>query len=73
MKNLLNKTAATASMAILFVVGCVMAGLGLTVVLFLALFAIAMAGLAFLAAPFVGIASNAVEADEDALNSTTAA
>ncbi len=71
MKDLPKKVASTVSGIVLFCVGCAMAGLGLTVIAFLAMFAIAAAGLAVLAAPFVALAQPEASLDEDA--ATTAA
>ncbi len=56
MKTLLNKTASTLSGAVLFCIGGLMAGIGLTVIVLLAMFGLAAAGLAILAAPFVASA-----------------
>ena len=53
MKSLLAKTTSTAAGAIVILVGCAMAGLGLTVIAVVALFALAAFGLALLARPFV--------------------
>ena len=53
MKSLLNKVASTVAGVVLFCLGCVMAGLGLSVVALLAMFAMAAAGLAILASPFI--------------------
>lgn len=62
MTKLFNKVSHAISGAILFVLGCAMAGLGLMVMGFLALFALAAMGLAVIAAPFVAMAqSNAQE------------
>lgn len=53
MKNLFNKLTSTVAAAIVVFIGAVMAGLGLTVVAVLAMFALAVLGLAVIAAPFV--------------------
>ncbi len=57
MTTLINKAAATVSGVVLFCIGCVMAGIGLSVVGFLAMFGLAAVGLALLAAPFVRAAA----------------
>lgn len=56
MKDLLNKTTSAIAGVALFCFGCMMAGIGLFVVMLLALFAMAAAGLAILATPFVAMA-----------------
>ncbi len=66
MKAFLNQAASTAAGIVLFVVGCVMAGLGLSVMALLALFALAAAGLAILAAPFVSLAAKGAASDAPA-------
>ena len=66
MKNLPKRVASTVAGIVLFCVGCAMAGLGLTVIAFLAMFAIAAAGLAVLAAPFVAMAQPDAHQDDDA-------
>ena len=66
MKAFLNQAAATAAGVVLFCVGCLMAGLGLTVMALLALFALAATGLAILAAPFVSLAAKGAAEDERA-------
>ena len=53
MKAFFSKITSTAASAVLVLIGLAMAGLGLTVVGVLALFAMAAVGLAILAAPFV--------------------
>ncbi len=53
MKNLINKLTVATSGAVLFVLGCVMAGLGFAVLGMLALFALATVGIALLASPFL--------------------
>ncbi len=58
MTALLNKAASTFAGIALFCVGCVMAGLGLSVVALLAVFAMATVGLAILASPFVALAQS---------------
>lgn len=72
MKNLLNKLTSTAAAAIVVFIGAVMAGLGLTVVAVLAMFALAVLGLAVIASPFVKMPEQPEQdidarfADEDA-------
>ena len=56
MKEQFNKMMSGVAGFGLFLVGCVMAGLGLSVVFFLAMFALAVVGLAFLASPLVALA-----------------
>jgi len=56
MKSFLNKAASNVAGVVLFFVGLVLAGLGLTVVALLAFFAMAAAGLAILATPFIPLA-----------------
>jgi hypothetical protein len=55
MKDLLNKAASGAAFAALFLVGCVIAGLGLSVAMVLAMFALSAIGLAILASPLVAL------------------
>lgn len=55
MKSLLTKVISTAAAAVVLFVGCMMAGLGLTVIAFLAMFGLAAIGLALLAAPFMAV------------------
>ncbi|CTQ71495.1 hypothetical protein [Roseibium alexandrii] len=64
MKSILEKTTATFAGAIVVLVGCVMAGLGFTVIAFLALFALAAYGLALIAAPFLAMAQKQAESTE---------
>ena len=59
MKKKLNQIASGAAGAVLFLVGCVMAGIGLSVAVLLAMFALAAVGLAILASPFLALAQNA--------------
>ena len=56
MTTLLDKAASTLSGVALFCIGALMAGIGLSVVALLAMFGLAAAGLALLAAPFVASA-----------------
>ena len=69
MNNLLNKVASSAAGAVLFFVACVMAAIGLSVILLLAVFALATAGLAVLASPFVGMAQHTNNQEQDAVAS----
>lgn len=55
MQKHLNTLVSRAAGIALFLVGCLMAGLGLSVVFTLALFALAVAGLALLAAPLLAL------------------
>ncbi|MBT8411943.1 MAG: hypothetical protein KJP02_09120 [Octadecabacter sp.] len=64
MMTLLNKATATLSGAVVFCIGCVMAGVGLMAAFTLALFGLAIAGLSLLAAPFIGSAPAADDAPE---------
>lgn len=73
MNTLLTKAASAISGVALFCVGCLMAGLGLSVVALLALFALAAAGLALLAAPFVALAQPATRDDEAGQDTAAAA
>ena len=59
MKSFLNQVASTAAGAVVFLVGCILAGLGLTVMLGLSMFALMAVGLAVLASPFVAVAMKA--------------
>lgn len=63
MKNLMNRLIAATSKAVLFGIGCVMAGLGFAVLGLLALFALAAFGLALLASPLVIARAKEAEAD----------
>lgn len=58
MKNLFNKAATTAASIVVLVAGAVIAVLGLTVFAMLALFGLAIGGLALLTAPFLIWAQN---------------
>lgn len=53
MKSVFSKVTSTAAGVVVFLVGCALAGLGFTVMAFLAMFAMAAYGLALIAAPFV--------------------
>ncbi|MGB7432784.1 MAG: hypothetical protein WA921_10005 [Ahrensia sp.] len=53
MKSFLKKLTSTSAAAIVVFIGCVMAGLGMTVIAVLAMFALAVFGLAIIASPFV--------------------
>ncbi|MBV6657400.1 MAG: hypothetical protein KI785_06480 [Devosiaceae bacterium] len=55
MKSFLTKTRTAIAGGIAVLIACVMAGLGLTIVGFLAMFALAALGLALIARPFVDI------------------
>lgn len=66
MKTLLNKTASAIAGLGIVLVGCVMAGLGLSVMVLLALFALAILGLGLLAAPFVALAQRSEPSAPDA-------
>lgn len=68
MKSFLNNIASSFAGFVLFCVGCAMAGLGLSVVVMLALVALAAMGLALLASPFV-----AMSAPRDAASDADAA
>ncbi len=56
MKQQLNKLTSTMAGAGIFLVGCVMVGLGLSVVFMLAMFALAVIGLGMLATPLLALA-----------------
>lgn len=56
MKPVLTKITSTIAGAIVLVIGCAMAGLGLSVLAVLAMFAMAALGLAVLARPFLDTA-----------------
>ena len=64
MKTIFNKVTSTAAGAVALLVGCAMAGLGMTVIALLAMFALAVVGLAFLASPFVAYAAQNAEIKE---------
>lgn len=64
-----SKVASFAAAGIVILVGCMIAGLGLTVLAFLALFALAAFGLALIAAPFVAMRRR--EAGDTELNMFT--
>lgn len=64
MTKLMNTAGEALSKVVLFLVGCVMAGIGLAFVMMLAMFGFAVAGLALLAAPFLRMA---VPADDTAM------
>ena len=64
MKSLFAKITSTAAGAIVLLVGCAMAGLGLTVIAVLAMFALAVLGLALLARPFMALSEQ--NADDEA-------
>ncbi len=65
MKQQLNSIASGAATAGLFLVGAVMAGLGLTVVFSLALFGLAFAGLGLLAAPLLALVAKTEAEDRE--------
>jgi len=54
MTNLINTVSSAASKAVLFVAAITLAGLGFAVVGTFAVFALAAAGVALIAAPFIG-------------------
>lgn len=56
MKTFISKIASAAAAIVAIVLACVLAGLGLTALVYLALFALAVIGFSFLAAPFVAMA-----------------
>ncbi len=66
MSNLITKTGQAISNAVLFCIGLAMAGLGLLVAGFLALFGLMAVGLALLASPFVASAIEQPEKDAPA-------
>lgn len=73
MNNVINKITSTIAGGALFVIGCVIAGLGFSVLAVLAVFALAMLGLAFLAAPFLNVKLSEAGAETEApLNQETA-
>ena len=72
MTTFLKKASATVSGAVLFCIGCAMAGIGLSVIMLLALFGLAAAGLALLAAPFV-TQTDADQPDAEPTESTATA
>ncbi|MCY4178880.1 MAG: hypothetical protein OXC60_09625 [Litoreibacter sp.] len=55
MKSFLTKIASSAANVALIILACVLAGLGLWLVFVLALFALAVIGLSFLAAPLLAL------------------
>ncbi len=67
MQSFLNNIAAGAATAVLFLVGCVMAGIGLSVFLLLAMFGMAAFALALLASPLFSLVQKPeVETEEKA-------
>ena len=73
MKTLMTKAASAVSGVVLFCLGAAIAGLGLGVVALLAVFALAVAGVALLAAPFVALANPVAPAEQDASQAQAAA
>lgn len=74
MKPFLNKVSSTVAGAVVVLVGCAMAGLGLTVMAFLAIFALAAFGLAILAKPFLDMSErNAEDVQADTFREEPAA
>lgn len=75
MKHLMNKLTTTLAGVALFCVGSVIAGLGLSVVIILAMFALAVSGLALVSAPLIGWAQpsrhEATHQEPNAMASTT--
>ena len=65
MKDLLNKMTARVAGFALFCMACVMAGIGIWVVMVLALFALAAAGIGMLAAPLIVVAHNPSETEDE--------
>lgn len=55
MTSFLNKIASSFAGLVLFLVGCVMAGLGLTMIAVLSVFAMVALGIALIASPFVAM------------------
>lgn len=64
MKTFFEKISARVAAIVVLLVGAVMAGLGLTVIALLAMFGLAVAGLAFVVAPFVAHAVKQAEEGE---------
>jgi hypothetical protein len=66
MKSLLAKITSATAGAIVLIVGCAMAGLGLTALAFLAMIALAATALAFLVSPFLAWSQeNGVDQEPD--------
>ena len=55
MKSYLNKAASAAGGVAVFLLGCMMAGLGLSMMVLLATFGLAVVGLGILATPFLAL------------------
>ena len=72
MKSLLTKFVASVAGAVLLCLGVVTAGLGVTVIAVLAMFALAVAGLGLLGAPFVALLQSDA-GDAEAPQATTVA
>jgi hypothetical protein len=72
MKTLINKATSTVSGVVLFAIGCVMAGIGLAAMSFLALFALSAVGLALLASPLIAIAQTGATDADDAEDTASA-
>lgn len=72
MKTLFDKAASTLSGVALVCIGGLMAAIGLSVVALLAMFGLAAAGLALLAAPFVAASTRDRQEDDRAQAAATA-
>ena len=68
MKTLVSKVTSAAATVVAVIIACVLAGLGLTDFVYLALFALAVLSLSLLAAPFVaGAGQDQTNAMDDVL------
>lgn len=73
MKTLISKARSIAGATVAILVGCVLAGLGLTAMVYLALFALAVLGLSLLVAPFVALAQKNIRDGVDHMPGETPA
>ena len=73
MKTILAKISSAVAGAVALLLAFAMAGLGFTVLAFLALIALATLGVALLASPFIGAAQPTAADTEDSFNRATAA
>ena len=65
MKSLLNKVVSGAASVGVFLVGCALAGLGLWLMVVLAMFAFAVIGLGILAAPVIALIQSSENKDTE--------
>lgn len=67
MKTYLNKVTSGAASACLFLVGCIVASLGLSLMVFLAMFALAIIGLGILATPLLTLLKSSERKEAEAV------